>query len=74
MKLGYMARSNRGSTYHLVDPDKHPRSQLLDKLGARSAQKIYCDTKEGKTQHIGYIIRGEWFTIYEVHEWVGGVK
>jgi len=68
--LGYMARDQRGHTLHLPGAT-HPRKALLQELGASSAQKMYIDTKSGKTKHIGYIVRGQWFTIYAIHEWTG---
>ena len=71
MKLGYMAVSNHGNTIHLGDT-KHPRKTLLEKLGYKSASKMFVDDKDGKPKHIGYVIGGEWFQIYEVHEWIGG--
>ena len=71
MKLGYMAVGNRGTTVHLTDADKHPRGQLLAKLFAGHADKMYVDGKDGEAKHVGYIVRGEWFTVYEVHEWAG---
>ena len=71
-KLGYMAVGNYGTTLQLTDAKKHPRGQLLKKLGASHAAKMYTDTKDGETKHIGYIIGGEWFTVFEVHAWEGG--
>jgi hypothetical protein len=70
MLLGYMARSNFGTTYHLTDP-KAPRKQLLAKCGRQHARKVFVDTTTGETKHIGYIVGGVWFTLYEVHEWTG---
>lgn len=60
-----------GTTYHLTDKDKHPRGQLLKKCFKKHAEKMYVDTTEGKTKHIGYIVSGEWFRLYEVHSWEG---
>jgi hypothetical protein len=70
MKLGYMARDQYGQTIHLTDPDKHPKGQLLDKLGRKHAERIYNDGTES-TVHTGYIVAGSWWTIYEVHGWEG---
>ena len=66
--LGFMGQDQYGQTYHL-EP-QHPRKQLLDRLGYKSAQKMYIDTKDGVSKHIGYIVGGLWITLYEVHEWV----
>lgn len=67
--LGYMARTDAGHTVHLTDPKRHPRGQLLAKLGRQHAQRMFIDRKSGPPVHIGYIVAGEWWTVYEVHEW-----
>ena len=64
MLLGYMATSNTGRTVHL-DGLKHPRKRLLDKLGRKHCEKIY----KNEGEHVGYIVDGEWWSIYEVHSW-----
>jgi len=69
--LGYMAMGNLGTTIHLTDAKKHPRGQLLRDLGKTHAKKVYSDSKEGVTKHVGYIVGKEWFTLYEVREWIG---
>lgn len=71
IKVGYMAVSNHSRTVHLTNPKKHPRGQLMDKLGSKHCEKIYIDAENGTAKHIGYIIGREWFTIYEVCEWRG---
>jgi hypothetical protein len=72
MKIGYMAVGNHGTTYHLTEANKHPRGQLLAKCYRKHAAKMFVDSERGDTaKHIGYIIGGEWFTVYEVHEWQG---
>ena len=45
----------------------------MAKCGRQHCAKMYVDTKAGLTKHIGYIVAGEWFTVYEVHEWIGKV-
>jgi hypothetical protein len=70
MRVGYMAQGSQ-RTIHLTDADKHPRGQLLKKLDRKHADKMYVDTLEGKAKHIGYIVAGEWFRVYEVHDWEG---
>lgn len=60
---------------------KHPRKELLSKLGAKKASRIYEDrAKMGvddkgnlitETIHVGYIIRGRWFKLYHLTEWTG---
>ena len=71
MKLGYIALGSYGSTLRLTDPEKHPRKQLLSKLGRNKATRIYRDDKYGNPKHIGYEVAGEWFDIFEIHEWNG---
>ena len=69
--LGYLAVGNYGTKLQLTDAKKHPKGHLLEKLGASHAEKMYIDTTDGETKHAGYIIGGEWFSIYEVHAWEG---
>ena len=47
---------------------KHPRKELLEIFGATSAQKIFCDDKNGESFHVGYRVKGIWFTLYNVSE------
>ena len=72
-KLGYVAMGNRGTTVHMTNARKHPRKQLLDKLGKTHADKMYTGVRGLPVRgiHIGYVVGGEWFTVYEVHEWMG---
>ena len=49
----------------LLLPGIHPRKELMDKLGYRSARRIYRDTSEGKTFHVGYIVGSEWFDLWD---------
>lgn len=67
-QLGFMARDQYGQEIHLPGC-QHPRKELMVKLGARHASKMYVDTKSGGSKHIGYIIGGRWFTLYTVGEW-----
>lgn len=72
MKLGYLACGHFGSVHHLKNRDRSPRQQLLERCGRTGAKKMYCDHKDTKeAMHIGYIVGGEWYTIYEVHSWEG---
>lgn len=72
MLLGYMACGHQGTVHHLNKPDVSPRQQLLEHCDRKSAKKVYCDHKvTGKAMHIGYIVGGEWYTVYEVHSWEG---
>lgn len=66
MKIGYIGISQYGDRYTI---QKYPRKELLAQLGATHAEKMYVNTKSGKTRHIGYAINGQWIRVYEVHEW-----
>lgn len=49
---------------------KYPRKALLEYTGKRSAWKIYQDSDQGDSRHIGYGIGGDksgiWYTIYKL--------
>lgn len=59
-----MAIDQYGQTYHIGD--NPPRKWLLDYLGRKSCSKMYCDKKDGRTMHVGYVIAGLWLTLYTV--------
>jgi hypothetical protein len=59
-----------GSVVHLGDTT-YPRKALLAKLYAKHAEKIYVDKTNGTVAHIGYIVQGRWFTLYNVTQWEG---
>ena len=69
MKTGYIAIDQYNNRVTLTDT-KHPRKQLLNKLGVKSAQTIYRDV-DGKSKLDGYIVRGSWYSIYAIHAWDG---
>lgn len=71
MKLGYLAVEERQGSKIALTGNKSPRQQLLEKCCRKHADKFYVDTKDGKTKHIGYIVAGGWYRIYEVHDWQG---
>jgi len=49
----------------LLLPGKHPRKELLALLDRKHADKVYCDRKDGSTVHVGYVVAGRWFTLYQ---------
>lgn len=65
-KLGYLGIDQYGNKYTI---EKHPRKELLEQLYATHAEKMYCDTVDGKIKHKGYIISGLWIEVFAVHEW-----
>ena len=44
----------------------HPRKELIEKIGARSAQKMY---RENPDRHVGYIVQGQWLELFECRPW-----
>jgi hypothetical protein len=63
MKKTYMAIDQYGHTEHGLT---HPRKDLMDRTGYRSASKMYQDCKDGSSKHTGYVVGYQWFTVYEV--------
>lgn len=57
-----IARDQYGTT--LVLKGKHPRKELMEEFDTKRAVKIYQDKRDGTAVHIGYIVRGHWFTLY----------
>lgn len=41
---------------------KELRSQI--EMGGSRVSKMFCDTKDGKTVHVGYVIGQHWLTCY----------
>jgi len=60
----YIGVDQYGTTYHNLG--NHPRKELLKRLYATKAEKMYQDKKNGDTVHTGYIIKGCWITLLEV--------
>lgn len=56
---------------HYDDLGLFPRKELLNRLGYRKADKMYVDTKDGRSKHVGYVIGGNWITLYRVQAWEG---
>lgn len=64
-RLGYVAMDQYGTTHHI--DSKYPRQWLLNYYGRKHADKIYHDNlKTGKTDHVGWVIAGHWFNVYQV--------
>jgi len=61
--VNFMGIDNRGETYHNLG--RHPRKELLSRLGRKHADRIYVDN-DGKVLHIGYIIATKWISLYKV--------
>lgn len=41
-----------------------PRTELLRVTGGSRAEKMYVDGPDGSVRHIGYIIKGHWYTVF----------
>jgi len=65
-QLGFLGIDQHGQYYTI---DKYPRKELLEQLYSKHADKMYCDTKDGKIKHVGYIIKGYWINVYKVYQW-----
>ena len=65
-QLGFLGVDQYGHKYHI---QKNPRKELLEQLGRSHAEKMYCDTTNGKTRHKGYVIAGLWIDVYRVCAW-----
>ena len=63
--LGFLAVGNNGELLTLAS-SKHPRKQLLEKLGRKGAEPIYAGLKDGGTERVGWIVGGVWWSIYRV--------
>jgi hypothetical protein len=53
-----------GETYH--DLGKHPRKELLRRLGYQCATRMYRDKKDGSNVACGYVIGRLWISLYRV--------
>jgi len=53
----------------LTLPGKHPRKELLDKLGYKHADKMLVANKDGTTVHCGYVVGNSWYKFYKVEPW-----
>ena len=49
-------------------PGKHPRKELLERLGRKHADRIYRDKRTGPPVHVGYIIAGLWLSLFTAYE------
>ena len=66
MQVGYLGIDQYGQHYTIK---KHPRKELLNRLGRTKASNLYCDTKSGGIRHVGYVIADLWIEIFKIHQW-----
>lgn len=62
-KVCYVAVNQYGETKIL---GKHPRKELLEYHYVKHADKMYTDDENGNACHIGYVIAGNWYTLYKI--------
>lgn len=55
-----------GETYHDL---KHPRKELLERIGCGKVRKQYVDKKDGSVVQTGYVVGDRWVTLYNVTPW-----
>lgn len=60
----WMAHGHDGSSIKYRSTSA--RKGLLATLGATNAIRQYTDDKAGRSWHTGYIVKGVWYTLYEV--------
>lgn len=60
----YLAIDQYG--HKLLLESKYPRKELLAYHNTSHADKVYVDTKEGTSRHIGYVVSGYWYTLYKL--------
>ena len=59
-----MAVDQYGNTYHGLG--KHPRKALIARLGHKHVSKMYIDSTDGHSYHVGWIVGPHWCTVYNV--------
>jgi hypothetical protein len=69
--LGFIAIDQYGRSYQIGN--NAPRKTLLKTFNRQHCKKMYQDTKDGKTKHVGYIIAGLWLTVYVIGQWKDAV-
>lgn len=62
-----LARDQYGNEILLTS--EHPRKELMDKLDSSHADRLYRNKVDGRTVHVGYVIRHHWYTFYTLTPW-----
>ena len=65
-KVGYLGIDQYKNMYYMKE---FPRKELLKQLDASKARKLYIDEILNRPKQVGYIIKGLFIEIYEIHEW-----
>ncbi len=66
-RLGYLGIDQWGNHFTILT---RPRKELMKQIGIKHVGKMYIDLKDGKSEHIGYVVGKHWVTIYEIFPWV----
>ena len=53
----YIAIDQHGQVFYNL---RHPRKDLMERLGCKHAAKMYV----GDGEHVGYVIAGHWLSVY----------
>jgi hypothetical protein len=64
MGKNYMAIDQYGNTEHNLGT--FPRKELCKRVGTKHVDKMYVDSKDGKSYWVGYIIGNHWFNLFSV--------
>lgn len=59
----YIGIDQFGNQYLL---GKHPRKELIDRIGVKHVDKMYRDGKAGNAEFIGYVLGNYWVVLYKV--------
>lgn len=51
-----------GNTYFNLG--KHPRKELMERIGSKHITKMWRDYDDGSSKHIGYVVGGLWIELF----------
>jgi hypothetical protein len=44
------------------------RKELMETIGSKHCDKMYVDTSDGQSKHVGYVIKSHWLRFYQEGE------
>lgn len=59
-KHNFVARDQYGNTVWI---EHYPRKELMAWAGTKHVNKVYLDSKDGGSYHVGYEVKGHWFDV-----------
>jgi len=68
MRVGAVIAIGHLGTRHFLR-GKHPRQELLDECDRKHAERIFVNRRDGTIEHVGYVVGGEWFSLYRLADW-----